>query len=143
MARKDSSNDKMVCDKTKEFEWSAQEAIKGKYLLRLYLTGATPRSIGALRNIKRICEENLKGRYVLEVIDIYQRLTLASNERIIAAPTLIKFLPPPIRRFIGNLSNQEKVLLGLDIQPRQKQIGKGEKVRKLPQSVKSLKRKVK
>lgn len=90
------------------------------YLLRLYLTGITPRSIDALRNIKRICEENLNGKYRLEVVDIYQRPQLASDEQIIAAPTLIKVLPAPIRRLIGDLSNEEKVLLGLDLRPNRK-----------------------
>ena len=93
----------------------------GQYLLRLYVTGITPKSIDALRNIKRICEENLKGKYVLEVVDIYQRPQLAFDEQIIAAPTLIKILPAPIRRLIGDLSNEEKVLLGLDLRLQGKQ----------------------
>ena len=79
------------------------------------MSGTTPRSIEALKNIKQICEDNLQGRYILEVVDIYQRPTLASDEQIIAAPTLIKVLPTPIRRLIGTLSNDEKMQIGLDL----------------------------
>jgi circadian clock protein KaiB len=89
----------------------------GRYILKLYITGTTPQSQKALANIKRICEEHLKGKFDLRVIDIYQNPTLAKNEQIIAAPTLIRVLPLPLRRFIGDLSNEEKVLLGLDIHP--------------------------
>ena len=129
MAQKNRSS-KMRGDKTKEFEVvTAPEATKGKYLLRLYLTGSTPKSIDALKNIKRICEENLRGRYVLEVIDIYQQPTLAFDEQIIAIPTLIKVLPIPIRKFIGDLSNDEKVLFGLDLQLKSKRIKKEDEVR--------------
>ena len=89
-----------------------------RYVLRLYVTGQTPRSLRAIENIKRICEQHLAGRYDLEVIDIYQRPSLAAGERIIAAPTLVKTLPAPIRRFVGDLSDTEKVLFGLDLIPR-------------------------
>jgi circadian clock protein KaiB len=85
------------------------------YVLRLYVTGQTPRSLRAIENIKRICEKHLSGRYDLEVIDIYQRPSLAAGERIIAVPTLVKSLPAPIRRFVGDLSDTEKVLFGLDL----------------------------
>jgi len=88
------------------------------YVLRLYVTGQTPRSLRAIENIKRICEEHLSGRYSLEVIDIYQRPSLAAGERVIAAPTLVKSLPAPIRRFVGDLSDTEKVLFGLDLIPK-------------------------
>src|SRR5262245_6954502 len=84
-----------------------------QYLLRLYITGMTPRSTEAIKSIREICEENLQGRYELEVIDIYQNPSLAKDDQIIAVPTLIKKLPQPLRRFIGNLSDQERVLLGL------------------------------
>ena len=86
-----------------------------KYVLRLYVTGATPRSARAIDNIKRICEEHLQGRYELEVIDIYQHPELAEGAQLIAAPTLIKQLPEPLRRFVGDLSDAEKVLAGLDL----------------------------
>jgi circadian clock protein KaiB len=88
------------------------------YVLRLYVTGSTPRSTMAINNIKRICEEHLKGRYDLEVIDIYQQPILAQGEQILAAPTLIKKLPEPLRKFIGDMSDTEKILLGLDLRPK-------------------------
>lgn len=91
-----------------------------KYVLRLYITGSTSRSQFALANIKRICEGNLKGEYELQVIDIYQRPSLAKDEQIIAAPTLIKMFPLPLRRLIGDLSDDKKVLLGLDLKPIKK-----------------------
>lgn len=86
-----------------------------KYVLRLYITGSTPRSSRAILNIREICEQHLKGRYTLEVIDIYQQPTLAEGEQIIAAPTLIKKLPLPLRRFIGDMSNTDRILVGLDL----------------------------
>jgi circadian clock protein KaiB len=89
-----------------------------QYELRLYVTGLTPKSIRAIDNIKQICEEHLKGRYTLEVVDVYQRPSLAAGEQIIAAPTLIKQLPMPLRRLVGDMSNAEKVLLGLDLRPK-------------------------
>jgi circadian clock protein KaiB len=90
---------------------------KPRYVLRLYVTGLTPRSLRAITNIKEICEEHLKGRYDLQVIDIYQQPVLARGEQIIAVPTLIKKLPPPLRRIIGDLSDRERVLIGLDLKP--------------------------
>ena len=88
-----------------------------KYLLRLYVAGTTQRSMSAITNIRKICEENLKGRYMLEVIDLYQQPKLAQGEQIVALPTLIKKIPPPLRRIIGDLSDTEKVLIGLDLKP--------------------------
>jgi circadian clock protein KaiB len=85
------------------------------YVLRLYVTGSTPRSARAISNIRKICEEHLEGRYDLEVIDITEHPTLAEGEQIIAAPTLIKKLPLPLRRFIGDMSQTERILLGLDL----------------------------
>ena len=86
-----------------------------RYLLRLYVTGLTPRSTEAFAAIKAICEEHLQGNYDLEVIDIYQNPALAKDEQIIAVPTLVKKLPAPLRRLIGNLAAEERVLLGLDL----------------------------
>lgn len=86
-----------------------------KYVLRLYVAGSTQRSVSAISNIKKICEEQLAGNYVLEVIDLYQQPELAAGHQIIAIPTLIKELPPPLRRIIGDLSNAEKVIVGLDL----------------------------
>jgi len=89
-----------------------------RYVLRLYVTGMTPRSMRAINNLRGICDEYLAGRYDLDVIDIYQQPALAKGEQIIAAPTLIKKLPVPIRRIIGDMSNRDGVLLGLDIVPQ-------------------------
>jgi circadian clock protein KaiB len=88
------------------------------YVLRLYVTGLTPTSTKAIERVRAICEQYLHGRYELQVIDIHQLPSLARDEQIIATPTLIKVLPAPLRRFIGNLSNVEKVLFGLDLRPR-------------------------
>lgn len=93
----------------------AQPRQEERYVLRLYVTGMTPRSTQAFGTIKAICEEHLQGRYDLEVIDIYQYPALAKDEQIIAVPTLVKKLPVPLRRLIGNLSVHERVLLGLDL----------------------------
>jgi circadian clock protein KaiB len=90
-----------------------------KYVLRLYITGMTPRSQEALRNVKKVCKEYLGNNYELEVIDIYQQPTLAKGDQIIAVPTLVKKLPPPLRKLIGDLSQEEKILLGLDLKPKQ------------------------
>lgn len=88
-----------------------------KYVLRLYVTGMTERSAQAIDTIRSICKERLGGRYDLQVIDIYQYPKLAQDEQIIAAPTLVKRLPLPLRRFIGALSDRDRVLLGLDLRP--------------------------
>jgi circadian clock protein KaiB len=93
-------------------------AANESYVLRLYVTGMTPRSSEAFASIKAICEEHLKGRYDLEVIDIYQHPQLARDEQIVAVPTLVKSLPAPLRRFIGDLSDRERVLVGLDLRPK-------------------------
>src|SRR5262245_6596135 len=84
-----------------------------RYALRLYIIGTTPRSMRAVANIRKICEEHLQGHYELEVIDLSQRPALAEGEQIIATPTLVKELPLPLRRFIGDLSQTERILLGL------------------------------
>ncbi len=85
------------------------------YVLRLYITGMTPRAGRAIENVRAICEEHLEGRYELEVIDIYQQPALAKRDQIIAAPTLIKKLPLPLRRIIGDMSNRDRLLVGLDL----------------------------
>ena len=106
-------------EKSLEEQLADAAANEGRYVLRLYVTGQTPRSVRAIQNIRRICEEHLAGRYDLEVIDIYQRPSLAKGEKIIAAPTLVKSLPAPIRRFVGDLSDTEKILFGLDLLPKE------------------------
>lgn len=85
------------------------------YVLQLYITGSTPRSARAISNIRKICEEHLEGRYDLEVVDISEHPMLAEGEQIIATPTLIKKLPLPLRRFIGDMSQSERIVLGLDL----------------------------
>ena len=87
------------------------------YLLKLYVTGRTPRSEKAIANLRRICDEELHGQYEMQVIDVLEHPQLAEDEKILATPTLIKRLPPPLRRVIGDLSDTEKVLLGLDVWP--------------------------
>ncbi len=88
-----------------------------KYLIKLYVTGQTARSLLAIANLRRICEDELKGRYELIVIDVLERPQLAEDEKILATPTVVKELPHPIRRIIGDLSDSERVLLGLDLRP--------------------------
>jgi len=86
--------------------------------LRLYVAGQTPKSLTAFANLKLLCEERLQGRYVIEVIDLLKHPQLAADDQILAVPTLVRKLPQPIRKIIGDLSNIERVLVGLDIQPR-------------------------
>ena len=106
-------------DSAAEFERALEQTKAGRhYVLRLYITGSTPRSTAAITNIRKLCEEYLKGRYDLEVIDIYQQPVLAQGEQIIAAPTLIKKLPFPLRKVVGDLSNENRVLMGLDLRPK-------------------------
>jgi len=111
-----------VKDSTKDFERALQQQSNERYVLRLYTTGMTPRSMRAVESIKAICEEHLKGRYELEIIDIRQHPVLARGDQIIAAPTLIKRLPEPLRRLIGDLSDSERVLLGLDLRPVEEEL---------------------
>jgi circadian clock protein KaiB len=87
------------------------------YLLKLYVTGKTPRTEKAIANLRRICEEDLHGRYELQIIDVLEHPQLAEDAKILATPTLVKRLPPPLRRVIGDLSDKDKVLLGLDVRP--------------------------
>jgi circadian clock protein KaiB len=92
---------------------------RAKYILRLYITGSSGRSMRAVHNLKKLCEEYLPNEYDLEVIDIYQDPEAAREAQIIDAPTLVKKLPEPIRKFVGDLSNTQKILVGLDIYQRQ------------------------
>ena len=88
-----------------------------EFNLQLYVAGQTPKSLAAIANLKRICEENLAGRYSIEVIDLVVTPQLAAGDQIVAIPTLVRRLPPPLKRMIGDLSNSEKVIVGLDLQP--------------------------
>jgi circadian clock protein KaiB len=100
---------------TRQFEEMQTAPDQRRYVLRLYIAGATSRSTQAIVNIKQICEEHLQGRYELEVIDVYQQPVLAPGEQIVAAPTLIKQLPLPLRKFIGDMSDTQRILVGLDL----------------------------
>ncbi|MFK2901007.1 circadian clock KaiB family protein [Dyella jejuensis] len=101
---------------------SADEVIEtdedGNFNLRLYVAGQNPKSLAAIANLKRICEEHLAGRYSIEVIDLLITPQLAAGDQIVALPTLVRRLPPPLKRIIGDLSNTERVLVGLDIRLR-------------------------
>lgn len=101
---------------TNDYESSLEKKDNEPYLLRLYVTGSTPQSLRAIKNLRVICEEYLQGRYDLEVINLYEHPELAKTEQIIAAPTLVKKLPLPFRRIIGDLSNSEKVLVGMGLE---------------------------
>ncbi|MBI4861675.1 MAG: thiol-disulfide isomerase [Candidatus Riflebacteria bacterium] len=104
---------------TEEFENAVKTARPvERYVLRLYVAGINPRSSAAIRSVTAICEEHLKDRYELEIVDIYQQPTLAKGEQIIAAPTLIKKLPLPLRRLIGDMASKDRILVGLDLQPK-------------------------
>lgn len=100
---------------SRKSERPGADARRPKYVLSLYVSGSTLKSTLAVENIKRICEQHLKNRYDLEVIDIYQQPNLAREQQIVAVPTLIKRLPFPLRRLVGDLSNLKKVLFGLDL----------------------------
>jgi len=104
-------------DASERFARAIRDLDERQYVLRLYVVGATAQSQRAIANLREICETELAGRYRLEVIDIYQQPTLGAGEQIIAAPTLIKELPPPVRRLVGDMSDRDHVLLGLDLQP--------------------------
>jgi circadian clock protein KaiB len=105
-------------DATEEFELALHATEKGNYVLRLYVSGMTPNSLRAIENIRKICEEHLEGRFQLEIIDIYQQPIFAKEGQIVAAPTLVKELPPPLRKFIGDMSQTEKLLVGLDLRKK-------------------------
>jgi circadian clock protein KaiB len=94
---------------------AAKTRAKEKYVLRLYVAGITPKSERAIRSVKEICEQRLKGRYDLEIVDIYQKVGALKQDQIVVAPTLVKKLPLPLRRLIGDMADREKILLGLDL----------------------------
>ena len=105
-------------DATEVFELALHGIDKGNYVLRLYVSGMTPNSRRAIENVRKICVEHLEGRYQLEIIDIYQQPIFAREGQIVAAPTLVKELPPPLRKFIGDMSNTERIILGLDLRTK-------------------------
>ncbi|MCF8081645.1 MAG: circadian clock KaiB family protein [Deltaproteobacteria bacterium] len=97
---------------------TAKDQNNEKWELRLYVAGQTPNCVKAFSNLRKICEEHLKGRYTIEVIDLLENPQLAKGDQITAIPTLIRRLPPPITKIVGNLSKTERVLVGLDLKPR-------------------------
>ena len=102
---------------TEKFEEALNRKLgrRAEYILRLYVTGSTPRSLKAISNLKKFCEEHFPDQYDLEIIDIYKNPEAVRDEQIIAAPTLIKKLPAPLRRFVGDLSNRQKLLVGMGL----------------------------
>ncbi|MFH0727651.1 MAG: circadian clock KaiB family protein [Pseudomonadota bacterium] len=102
-------------DSVTEFEQRLRKSGKENYVLRLYVAGISEKSVQAIQNIQQICNEHLKGRYDLEVIDIYEHPVLAKGEQILATPTLLKKLPLPLRRFIGDMTETQRILVGLDL----------------------------
>jgi circadian clock protein KaiB len=98
--------------------FDAESTPSESWVLRLYVAGATPRAIAALENLKKICEEHLAGKYTIEVIDLLRNPKLASGDQILALPTLVRKLPVPVRKIIGDLSDTERVLVGLDLRAR-------------------------
>lgn len=122
MAKKKKQNESLPENNTTEtFEMLLEETDKDFYVLRLYVSGMTPNSQRAIENVREICTMHLEGRYKLEIIDIYQQPLLARDGQIIAAPTLVKELPPPLRKFIGDMSKKERILVGLDIRTKDKE----------------------
>lgn len=107
-------------EQTKAIIAAAKEMEKASFILRLYVAGMTPRSAEAIRRVTDFCEKHLTEQYELEIIDIYQKPALAKGEQIIAVPTLVKQLPLPLRRFIGDMHDEEKLLFGMDLVTRQK-----------------------
>jgi circadian clock protein KaiB len=101
----------------REFERAIAEHPRGRYVLKLYVSGMTPRSLRAIGNLQKLCAKYLPGRHKLEIIDIYQQPALAKGAQIVAVPTLVKELPPPLRRVIGDLSDRGRILLLLGVQP--------------------------
>lgn len=96
----------------------AKKAPPERWLLRLYVAGQTPKSITAFANLKKICEQHLKGQYHIEIVDLVKNPTLAKGDQIFALPTLVRKLPPPVKKIIGDLSNTERVIVGLDVRPK-------------------------
>lgn len=110
-------NSTVSTQKTSIVEVGDEQIDDGSYNLRLYVAGQTPKSVAALINLKKICEDHLAGRYRIEVIDLMQHPQLAAGDQILAVPTLVRRLPAPLKRIIGNLSDTERVLVGLDLRP--------------------------
>ena len=117
LGRKPSNGMKKSSAKKSPRERRKKPAASDFFILRLYIAGQTPNSIAAIANLKKICEEKLKGKYRIEVVDLLEKPQLAKGDQIIAIPTLVRRLPPPVKKIIGNLSKTESVIVGLDLQP--------------------------
>ena len=102
---------------------ASRKSASDEWILRLYVAGQSERTAAALRNLEAICEEHLVGRYRIEVIDLLKKPQLARGDQIVAVPTLVRHLPPPMKKIIGDLSNQERVLVGLDLRPQGRRAG--------------------
>jgi len=113
---------------TEEFEKAAAKRDRAKYVLRLYVTGMTPKSTHAIANVKKLCETYLAGRYELEVVDIYQQPKPAKGEQIIATPTLVKKLPLPLRKLIGDMSDTDRFLVGIDLKLKNSRVRINEQI---------------
>lgn len=107
-------------DEAETIEPGLEQDREKVYLLRLYVAGQTRKSLAAFANLKKICEEHLQGRYKIEVVDLLKKPQLAKGDQILAIPTLVRQLPPPLKKIIGDLSDTEKVLVGLDLRPLDK-----------------------
>jgi circadian clock protein KaiB len=114
---KRSSTKKSAAKKGPAKKGTAKTGESDFYWLRLYIAGQTPNSVAAIANLKKICEDKLKGKYRIEVVDLLERPQLAKGDQIVAIPTLVRRLPPPVKKIIGNLSKTESVIVGLDLQP--------------------------
>ena len=119
MSKKTDDETPPIQDSKAAFERALQETDQGRYILRLYVSGMTPNSQRAIENVQKICEEHLQGRFELEIIDIYQQPIFAKEGQIVAVPTLVKELPLPLRKFIGDLSQTERILAGLDLRKKE------------------------
>jgi circadian clock protein KaiB len=118
MSKRKADNAYTFQDAANEFELALQETAMGSFVLRLYISGMSPNSLKAIENVRKICAEHLEGRYQLDIIDIFQQPIFAKEGQIVAAPTLVKELPPPLRKFIGDMSHTERILLGLDVRSK-------------------------
>jgi circadian clock protein KaiB len=119
MSKKTDDETPPIRDSKAAFERALQETDQSHYVLRLYVSGMTPNSQRAIENAQKICEEHLQGRFELEIVDIYQQPIFAKEGQIVAVPTLVKELPLPLRKFIGDLSQTERILAGLDLRKKE------------------------
>ena len=118
MSKKTDAEGTPIQDATAAFELALTESDQGHYVLRLYVAGMTVNSLRAIENVQNLCDEHMHGRFELEIIDIYQQPIFAKEGQIVAAPTLVKELPPPLRKFIGDMSHSERILAGLDLRKK-------------------------